>query len=143
MTLTNDFTAQRARYNRDAILSAAPATLLTMLYDRLLLDLGRAEAAQEREDWSTARDNLLHAQDIVAELSSSLRLDDWDGAPGIFGLYTYVSGLLITANVNHNVAHTRESIAVLEPLRQVWYQAAAELPIDRPVAAVGGTLGIG
>ncbi|MET0859810.1 MAG: flagellar export chaperone FliS [Microbacterium sp.] len=142
MTLTN-FPAQRARYTREAILSATPATLLTMLYDRLLLDLGRAEAAQEREDWAAARDNLLHAQDIIAELSSSLKLDAWDGAAGIFGLYTYVSGLLITANVNRNIAHTRESIAVLEPLRQVWYEAAADLPVSRPVQAAGGTLGIG
>ena len=142
MTLTN-FPAQRARYNREAILSATPATLLTMLYDRLLLDLGRAEAAQEREDWTVARDNLVHAQDIIAELSSSLKLDAWDGAAGIFGLYNYVSGLLITANVHRNIAHTRESIAVLEPLRQVWYEAAADLPVTRPVSAPGGTLGIG
>ena len=143
MTLTNDFTAQRAKYNRDAILSAAPVTLLTMLYDRLLLDLGRAEAAQEREDWAVARENLLHAQDIIAELSSSLKLDAWDGAPGLFGLYNYVSGLLITANINRDATHTRECIAVLEPLRQVWYEAAAELPAHPPVVAATGTLGIG
>jgi flagellar protein FliS len=143
MTLTNDFAAQRAKYNRDAILSATPGTLLTMLYDRLLLDLGRAEAAQEREDWDVARENLLHAQDIVAELSSSLRIDAWDGAAALFGLYTYVSGLLVTANIHRNVAHTRECIAVLEPLRQVWYVAAAELPVERPAMAASGMLGIG
>ncbi|MET0934142.1 MAG: flagellar export chaperone FliS [Mycetocola sp.] len=143
MTLTSDFAAQRAKYNRDAILSATPGTLLTMLYDRLLLDLGRAEAAQVREDWGVARENLLHAQDIVAELSSSLKIDAWDGAPALFGLYTYVSGLLITANIDRNVAHTRECASVLEPLRQVWYVAAAELPVERPAMAGSGMLGIG
>jgi flagellar protein FliS len=143
MTLTNDFAAQRAKYHRDAILSATPGTLLTMLYDRLLLDLGRAEAAQEREDWAVARENLLHAQDIVAELSSSLKLDAWDGAHALFGLYTYVSGLLITANIDRNVAHTRECIGVLEPLHQVWYVAAADLPDSRPAMATSGMLGIG
>jgi flagellar protein FliS len=143
MTLTNDFAAQRARYNREAILSATPVTLLTMLYDRLLLDLGRAEAAQEREDWAVARENLLHAQDIVVELSSSLTVDAWDGGPALFGLYTYVSGLLTAANINRDSSHTRESIALLEPLRQAWYEAAGDLPVQRPDVSATGMLGIG
>lgn len=138
----NVFTAQRARYTREAILSATPVTLLTMLYDRLLLDLGRAESAQHREDWPAARENLLHAQDIVAELSSSLDLDAWDGAADLLGLYGYVSRLLISANLDRAVAHTREAIAVLEPLAEAWYQAAASLPTRSPVTS-SGMLGIG
>ena len=39
--------AQRNQYLEDSVLSAPPARLLTMLYDRLLLDLGRAETAQQ------------------------------------------------------------------------------------------------
>ncbi|MCP2032920.1 flagellar protein FliS [Okibacterium sp. HSC-33S16] len=142
MTLTN-FAAQRAKFNREAILSATPAALLTMLYDRLLLDLGRAEAAQQREDWDAARENLLHAQDIVAELSGSLDLDAWTGARDMFSLYTYVNGLLITANINRNISHTQESIAVLGPLREAWHHAAESAAADRPVVAANGTLGIG
>lgn len=141
MTL-NVFTAQRARYTREAILSATPVTLLTMLYDRLLLDLGRAESAQQREDWTAARENLLHAQDIVAELSSSLDLDAWDGAGDLLGLYGYVSRLLISANLDRHVDHTSEAIAVLQPLAEAWYQAAASLPASSPVAS-SGMLGIG
>jgi hypothetical protein len=34
---------QRNQYLADSVLSAPPARLLTMLYDRLLLDLARAE----------------------------------------------------------------------------------------------------
>ena len=77
-----------AQLNREAILSASPARLLTMLYDRLLLDLNRAEAAQLAQDWIVASDNLMHAQDIIAELVSSLNTDSWDGAQGLQSLYT-------------------------------------------------------
>ena len=46
--------AQRNQYLADSVLSAPPARLLTMLYDRLLLDLGRAETAQQAANWPVA-----------------------------------------------------------------------------------------
>ncbi|WP_349814687.1 flagellar export chaperone FliS [Curtobacterium sp. MCJR17_043] len=56
---------RRAQYTNEAVLSATPAQLVTMLYDRLLLDLHRAETAQVASDWDAARDQLMHAQAIV------------------------------------------------------------------------------
>ncbi|KHL02407.1 flagellar export chaperone FliS [Sinomonas humi] len=133
----------RQLYNRDAILSASPVRLLTMIYDRLLLDLHRAETAQGAADWQTASDCLLHAQDIIAELNATLKSGIWDGAEGLRSLYDYVRRALVNANVNRNPALTREAIALLEPLRQSWHQAAASLPAERPEAATaaGGYVG--
>ncbi len=135
--------AQRSRYNRDAILSATPVRLLTMLYDRLLLDLNRAEAAQLRQDWQVASDNLVHAQAIVSELSTSLNIDAWDGGEGLFALYTYVSTAMMGANTNRDPARTRECIALLEPLRQTWHEAAGSLPAASAPPRMGGDLGVG
>jgi flagellar protein FliS len=118
-----------SEYNRNAILSATPAQLLTMLYDRLLLDLERAQLAQTTERWLDARENLLHAQDIVTELQGTLDVAAWDGGPGLFALYNYVSVALVNANINRNVALTAECIALLEPLRQTWHEAAAGITI--------------
>ena len=135
--------AQRSQYTADAVLSATPVRLLTMLYDRLLLDLGRAEIAQTAENWAVASDNLVHAQAIVAELSSSLTIGEWDGAEGLLAVYTYVSNAMITANIHRDVAATRQSIALLEPLRQSWHDAAAALPAQPAVLVSSGSLGIG
>ena len=142
---------QLSQYNRQAALSAPPARLLTMLYDRLLLDLGRAETAQLGEDWQVASEQLLHAQAIVSELTGSLDLDAWDGAAGLMGVYTYASKVLIDANIHRDVERTREAISILEPLRQSWHEAAAMLPaqnIAQPAAQManagtGGMLGVG
>lgn len=133
----------RQLYNRDAILSASPVRLLTMIYDRLLLDLHRAEKAQESADWQTASDCLLHAQDIIAELNATLKSGIWDGAEGLRSLYDYVRRALVSANVNRNPSLTREAIELLEPLRQSWHQAAASLPAERPqlTAIAGGYVG--
>ncbi len=143
MTLMTGTYAQRSQYNRDAILSATPVRLLTMLYDRLLLDLGRAEVAQLDGRWPAASENLLHAQAIVAELMSTLKVEVWDGGEGLLALYTYASTALINANIQRDVALTRECIALLEPLRQAWHEAAAQLPASAPRAVGGGTLGVG
>lgn len=121
-------TAQRNQYLADSVLSAPPARLLTMLYDRLLLDLGRAEAAQQTANWTVASENLLHAQAIITELSSSLQMDAWDGASGLLGLYNYASTALINANIQRDATLTREAIDLLEPLRQAWHEAAAVVP---------------
>lgn len=140
-------TASRAaltRYNNDAVLNATPVQLLTMLYDRLLLDLRRSEAAQLGADWPKASENLLHAQAIVTELSVTLKTDVWEGAEGLMALYTYISTTLINANVHREVEHTRECITLLEPLRAAWHEAAGALPAhEEPLAHTTEGLGIG
>jgi flagellar protein FliS len=114
---------------RESVLSATPAQLVTMLYDRLLLDLARAEAAQVSADWSTASTSLLHAQDIVAELSSSLDVGAWKGAPDLLAIYSYLTKQLIAANVGHDVERTRECANLLGPLRWAWLAAAQNLSV--------------
>lgn len=116
---------KRAQLNREAILSASPARLLTMLYDRLLVDLNRAESAQLTGDFAVASENLVHAQAIIAELASSLNADVWSGAKELQGIYTFVTQLLIDANIKRNPDLTRQAIVLMEPLRQTWHDAAA------------------
>jgi flagellar protein FliS len=134
---------RRNQYQRDAILSATPARLVTMLYDRLLLDLNRAEAAQQALQWSVASENLLHAQAIVTELTSSLNVEVWDGGEGLKAIYTYTLTAMINANIHRDSARIRECIDLLEPLRQAWHEAADQLPAQNATAPrLSGELGI-
>jgi flagellar protein FliS len=146
MNMMGTAQAKLNQYQRNAILSASPARLLTMLYDRLMLDLARAEAAQQAQQWSVASDNLLHAQAIVTELTITLDTKVWDGAEGLLALYGYVTQTLISANIHRNVDRTRECIDLLEPLRQAWHEAAGDVPGASAQQAFGvqpvGELGI-
>jgi flagellar protein FliS len=143
MTMTHDPRLAQAMYNRDAILSASPSRLLTMLFDRLLLDLQRAEAAQIEEDWNRASPYLVHAQDIVAELAGSLDVERWDGGQNLLAVYLFSSTKLVSANIQHSVEMTREVIALMEPLRQTWHEAAELLARESMTSGVraGGNLG--
>ncbi|WP_417554525.1 flagellar export chaperone FliS [Microbacterium sp.] len=122
------------RYRDDAVLSATPERLLTMLYDRLLLDIDRGEAAQRAGDWNTANTQLQHAQSIVAELQSSLT-DGWDGAAGLRALYTFLAETLIGANIGRDPERTHAARELVAPLRDAWHAAADSLAdAARPVA---------
>ena len=140
--MNHSMQAKRAEYLKQSVLSASPARLLTMLYDRLLLDLGRAELAQQSGDWAVASENLVHAQAIIAELSSTLKTDTWDGAENLQALYAFALTTLVEANIGRNPALTRQCIDVLEPLREAWHEASAQQPAA-PAATTGGTLGVG
>ena len=67
--------ALRARYLADAVATATPARRIVLLYDRLWLDVQRAQAATDAGE--PTRDQLQHAQQIVAELLGSLDLAAW------------------------------------------------------------------
>lgn len=118
-------TSARNRYAADAVLTASPAKLLTMLYDRLVRDLTQGEQAQRAGDRHRANEALTHAQDIVLELRSSLRTDLWEGGPGLASLYTFLLSELVRANVAMDPDRTASCRSLVEPLREAWHEAAA------------------
>src|SRR5690348_17853835 len=115
----------RNRYLQDSIQTASPAKLLTMLYDRLVLDMMQGEEAVRAGEIENAHEKLSHAQEIIIELQVSLDVEAWSGGPGLANLYGY----LITELIGANVAKDADRVAVcrgfIEPLRDAWREAAA------------------
>jgi flagellar secretion chaperone FliS len=135
---TATYAAKRARFVDDSIATASPARLLTMLYDRLVLDLVRAETAQETGDRMSANKQLLHAQDIVLELAASLRLDEWDGAAGLLSIYGFIHSELVRANVEGDSLATRACRFLVEPLAEAWRTAALDVSAQSALAERAG-----
>jgi flagellar protein FliS len=126
--------AMRERYLADSIATASPARLLTMLYDRLVLDLSRGEEALRASDRNTASQHLIHAQDIVLELRTSLNMDAWSGADRLMQIYTFLLTELVGANINADAERVAACRRLVEPLRDAWREAA--LSTMAPVATV-------
>ena len=125
------YAAQRARFVDDSVSTASPERLLTMLYDRLLLDLTRAESAQVSGDRATANQNLTHAQDIVLELASSLRVDVWEGAANLSAIYGFLHSELVRAHVSGDPQRIAACRGLVEPLAEAWRAAALEVSTRR------------
>lgn len=130
------------RYRREAVSTASPAKLLTMLYDRLVLDLDRAAVALEADDRAGAHAQLTHAQDIVHALRDNLDVAAWDGGPGLLSLYDYLLTELVGANVARDAARVTACRDLVIPLREAWHEAAATAPGSTP-AADGAGLAVG
>jgi len=143
----------RSSYVTAAVETASPATVVTMLFDRLLVDVDRAAASFERQDGPDARRHVQHAQDIVAELMASLDVDVWEGGPTLMSVYTFVYRQLVEVSVSGSVEQLAECRALLAPLAETWHEAAtlaaAPAPAAAPVPAAAsadagvGLLGIG
>ncbi|MDT0275638.1 flagellar export chaperone FliS [Blastococcus goldschmidtiae] len=117
----------RARYLGDSVATASPQQVLVMLYDRLTLDLERAQVAAADGDRARANDELQHAQAIVLELLSSLQVDVWEGGPRLAALYHWLLSELVQANMKMDGNRIASCRQVVEPLRDAWRQAAASL----------------
>ncbi|HEX7106493.1 MAG TPA: flagellar export chaperone FliS [Acidothermaceae bacterium] len=117
----------KARYLAEVVATASPARLLVMLYDRLLLDIVQGRDALRQGHRIEADKHLRHAQDIVFELRSSLRVDQWDGASRLASIYSWLLKELIQANVDRDADKAEECRKLVEPLREAWHGAAAQL----------------
>lgn len=114
----------RNAYVGGMVSTASPARLLVMLVDRLETDVTRAAELQERGDFVAAGAELIHAQEIVLELRSSLNHDVWDGAAGLDAIYAWLHSELVRVNVNRDAEATRACLGVVATIAQTWREAA-------------------
>jgi flagellar protein FliS len=138
----------RSRYLATQVATAGPARLLTMLFDRLMLDVERAESSLLTGQRPQATQQLAHAQDIVSELISTLDTGSWDGGPGLLSIYQFLYSSLVEASMKGSPEQTLACRDLIAPLRDAWHEAAAglaesEFSAGQPVPALqGAALGV-
>jgi flagellar protein FliS len=121
----------RAAYLDASIATASPARLLVMLFDRLVLDVQRGLDAQRRGDVEETHQHLTHAQDILLELSSSLRPDQFRGGYDLAALYSFLHRQLVMANVRKDASITDEVLTLVTDLCDAWRQAALQCATEQ------------
>ena len=114
----------RNAYLSQSVATASPARLLVMLFDRLELDIERGRDLQAAGDFLAASPHLMHAQEIVLELRSSLRLDAWKGAEPLSEIYAWLHRELVRGNVSRDGSVTSDCLQVVATLAGAWREAA-------------------
>ena len=127
----------RDKYVQDAVSTASPATLLIMLYDRLVLDLLRAETALRSGKTDQGNEQLQHAQDIISELANTLDVSAWDGAKQLMAVYTFLLTSLVEANIERDADKVAMCRELVEPLQDAWQQAAKQVAEQEPQRSLG------
>jgi flagellar protein FliS len=111
-----------------AVSQADPYTLVAMLFDGLLRNIGAARAAIARGDVSTKGDHIIKAVRIIDEgLKPALNLEQGgELAANLHGLYGYAVTRLTYANLHSDDAALAEVAQVMEPVIRGWKEIAEQ-----------------
>ena len=124
------------KYRTQSVLTASPQELVLMLYDNCLKHLAMARTDISRERSLAAREHLLKAQDLVAELMNGLDFQ-YEVAGQLYQLYEYINHELMLANVDQDIERITGVEPLLNDLRQTWQETIVALQTDSPSALAG------
>ena len=122
------YATQSNPYQQQAVATATPIQLLTMLYDRALVAIGRVQAVEDPRSAAgivTVNDELQLAQDIVTELQ--LTLDHEAGgevAGNLDALYAFCIEQMVQANISKDLESLPTVATILTELRDTFEEAA-------------------
>lgn len=116
---------------------AAPSKERTvvLLYERVISDLDDAVAGMTEGDRHRAHLDLLHAQDIIAELDLALDPSVWPAATRMSSVYQFLLKRLTRANIEQDEMIVRECRAIVAELADAWRQAWQDVSSTRPSPA--------
>jgi len=132
-------------YKNTHIMTASPMELILMLYDGAIKSLTKAEEAFKLEGPGRIQEinnNLLHAQDIITELTASLNFEKGgEIASNLYKLYEFMIHQLSQANIKKQVKPVREVKALMIDLHETWLKVAEKEPRgeeiqERPISNI-------
>ncbi|MPW24786.1 flagellar export chaperone FliS [Alkalibaculum sp. M08DMB] len=110
-------------YKNNQVMTAPKKKLLLMLYDGAIKNLKQAELSITNKEIEKVNTNLTKAQDIIAELMSTLNFEvGGDIAKNLHQLYDYMYVKLIRANIDKDIDAVVEVKKFMEELRDTWAQ---------------------
>lgn len=105
--------AKRA-YGGNRVMTGTALDLVVLLYERAILDIGRAREFAAEGKWRESGEQLSHARQIVLELLSSLdRARGGEVAENLASLYVFCAGQLLPPASSDEVEAAREVLSEL------------------------------
>lgn len=125
--------AQYSAYRRVDVETASQGKLIVMLFNGAIQRAEEAKRQLARGRTDGVHNNLLRAQDIVAELRSALDMKV-AVAKQLDRIYEYFQHLLIKANIRKDRAPLDEAIKHLTTMRNTWQEAFAKVAEEEAAA---------
>ncbi len=123
-------------YLKTKVMTASPQELRLMLYEGVLRFARQAQQALTQQHWEAFCDALLRTQNIVLELSASMRSE---AAPELCeklnALYIYIYQRLVDVNVTRDPNILDEVLSLFAFEKQSWELLMAK--IDQEAASLG------
>lgn len=129
-----------ARYQTQQVMTASPAKLIFMLYERAIRALKEAEAAIEAGEIEARWRANNRAIEIVTHMWSTLDMENGgEIAENLDRLFSFITMKLADIDLHNDPAPAQEVIALLEPLRDSWFNLAHGREANAAGGAAQGT----
>lgn len=110
-------------YTKVDVETASQGKLVVMLFNGAIKRAEEAKRQLEKGKGEGVHNNLIRAQEIVAELRASLDMKHGDVATNLDRLYEYFQHLLVTANVRKSEEPIEQCIRLMADMRDTWEEA--------------------
>jgi len=135
----------RQNYLQAEVHTATPQKLQLMLVEAAIKNVHRTKKAWEEERFEAAFDSLTLAQDIVAEILSSL---DKESNPELAGklasIYVFIFRCLTEGGMTHDPQKLDDALRILNSERETWRQVCEKFgaSVDSESSSTGSSSGI-
>ncbi|MCC6698200.1 MAG: flagellar export chaperone FliS [Candidatus Hydrogenedentes bacterium] len=129
--------ADYGAYKKVNVETASQGKLVVMLFNGAIQRAEEAKRQLSKGKTEGVHNNLLRAQDIVAELRGALNMKaGGEVARNLDRIYEYFQHLLIKANIRKEASHLDEVIGHLTTMRNTWQEvfdklAKEEAPVTK------------
>jgi flagellar protein FliS len=124
-----------ATYHQVSAHGGSPLGMIVSLYDTILRDFRRAQAALDAGMVETRVFELNHAVDVIGHLEGVLdHKRGGEAAKRLEGFYRITRGMILAANVEPSRASIEALIELYAPVRQAWQEAERKLQGSEPQA---------
>lgn len=113
-------------YRQHAAQTASKTQIVVMLAARMTSDIARAITNIEKHNPAVAHELLVHAQQIVDELSTALDVDTCPAGNELRSLYQFITDELVEANIQKSAQHAANAHRVAEEVSEMFTAASQE-----------------
>lgn len=114
-----------SKYLTQEVMTASPAKLVSMLYDKVVLSLKEAIAAIESGDIEGRWRANARAMEIITHMWSTLDVEKGgEIAQNLESLFSFMLTRLPEVDIRNDPEPARDVIGLIEPLRDAWRELA-------------------
>ena len=121
-------------YRKVDVETASQGKLIIMLFNGAIQRAEEAKRQLGKNRIEDVHNNLIRAQDIIAELRGALNMKAGEVALNLDRIYEYFQHLLIMANIRKETGPIDTCIEMMTPIRDAWQELFEQVSKDqRPV----------